>query len=275
MNRNRFGSTLLIICAALLMGSSLFAGRVVQAQDQKPSSAEEQKQRQESLKNYKRIMLDSIPSAPSEFMGTRTDLSTFIAEVSLDLELPPIKIHPDVNARGTVYLLHYEPITKEDLFSIYKIVLKLNNAALIKYEGIYQIVCISPSLCAKGHCEFINEIPAPERSPANIAAQKQSASLPERDKGTREAVSPSAKDVTVKATKPPRFATYVVQVKSFPVKDMIEQLKPFMTVGPVITSFESMNMLIFTDYPESAARIWNIIYYFENNSNSMDSLPGR
>ena len=57
----------------------------------------------------------------------------------------------------------------------------------------------------------------------------------------------------------------MIRVEFVPVKDLIEPVKLFMTEGGVIMPYERQNMLIITDYTDSAARILDIIHMLDNS----------
>jgi type II secretory pathway component GspD/PulD (secretin) len=184
MSINKFWSAILIICAALLLGGSLFAGQVIQAQDQQPSTTD-QRRVQDAL----RRMLNSTQTPLSNPAATQgapffnigwVDLSDFINEVAIGLGITPIIIDPDV--RGTVRVEIFSPMTnmtKEDVFHLLSMVLKSNNAALTKDKGIYKIVPIS-SMPNMIEDIFWDKIPEPstpksepKQSPENTGDPKQ------------------------------------------------------------------------------------------------------
>jgi type II secretory pathway component GspD/PulD (secretin) len=282
MSTNKFWSAILMVCATLLMGGLLSAGRMLQAQYQQPPPDD---RRQPVLESLRRLINSAqtpqsnpavdqgAPASPSTPPSQRvsiyfedSDLSYFITEVSISLGITPIFIDPDV--RGTVRVETLSPMEKDDVFSIFLIVLKNNNAVIVKGQGIYQIIPISSNSRAWKKVEFIDKLPEPstlksepKQSSANNGNQRQPES---------PLTSASAKDLTDSSNQPPRLATHIVQVKSVPVKDLIEQLKPLIT-GGVITPYERMNMLIFTDYPETAAKILKIIHSRDSNPKAKDS----
>ena len=57
----------------------------------------------------------------------------------------------------------------------------------------------------------------------------------------------------------------MIRVEFVPVKDLIEPVKLFMTEGGVIMPYERLNMLIITDYTDSAARVLDIIRMLDNS----------
>jgi type II secretory pathway component GspD/PulD (secretin) len=248
MSIHKIWSTILISCAALLMSGLLIAS------DWAISSED-------------------------------IDLHFFINTVADELGLPPIKIDPEV--RGTLKFLIRRPVAKEDVLPLFQAVLKSNNAAFGKYKGIYQIVPISSAEITK--FEFIDKIPetstqksGPNQSPANTGEQKQSGSPrdPLVNPTTQGSVgkiakitAASDKDLTGNYSQKPRFVTYIVQA-TVPVKDLIETIKPFISNGGVIMPFERMNILILTDYPDSAARIMQIIRSKDSNPAANDSHIG-
>lgn len=103
-------------------------------------------------------------------------LYDFINQVADMLGITPLLIDPDV--KGSVYI-HSAPNTfiskKQDLFPIFNLVLKNNNAALVKAGRIYKIVPLSQGL--REGLEIIQTLPPsePQTVPEKEAPKKEPA----------------------------------------------------------------------------------------------------
>ena len=224
------------------------------------------------------------------------DLGDFINQTASALGLNPLIIDSEV--KGTVTVVSSTPMSKEEVFPLFSMILKNNNAALIKQNGVYQIVPISSAL--KRGVDIIERLPEPPSAkpePETMPAiQPAMPSVPggppgavtgavqpggvmdtframaaERDR--KEGILPAARAKQPAASGAdtgdgsgmPRLATHVIRAEFVPVKDLIEPVKLFMTDGGVIMPYERLNMLILTDYTDSVARILQIIRMLDNN----------
>ncbi len=186
------------------------------------------------------------------------DLYDFISEISSMLGLTPLVV--DAEVRGSVNILSTGPMSKTDVLPLFNLILKNNNAALIKQGDLYQIVPISSAL-KKG----VEVIDLPASAPQSDVASGETPAPPPT------AVQPSVQRTPADSSgqgketaKTPKLATHVVHVEFVPVKDLIEPVKLFMTDGGVIMPYERQNMLIITDYTDSAARVLDIIRMLDN-----------
>lgn len=324
MITKKFRSAIIVILAALLMGSLSSAALTFQDQRRVPTSDEEKrraldelaKRLQESQQAAKPVPVPSaqppqpqqqpaptppaptppptpVPAAaPAAGAAPResgkvllnmenADLYDFINQISSTLNLVPLIIDPDV--KGTVNLSS-GPISKDDIMPLFNLILKNNNAALIRQNGTYQVVPISSAL--KRGVEFIEYLPS---TPA-VKPEMEKAPLPVPETGNRPAdnnnpagplaafrsmaaqnaaktnpiiTTPAVKQTEV--SKENRLATHVIRVDFVPVKDLIETVKLFMTEGGVIMPYERLNMLILTDYADSIDRILQIVHMLDNN----------
>jgi general secretion pathway protein D len=200
------------------------------------------------------------------------DLYDFVNQISGMLGLSPLIIDPEV--KGSVNIINTGPMTKEEVLPLFNLILKNNNAALVRQGNIYQLVPISSAL--KKGVDLIDT--TVQTAPAQPGAENPAANTPEapKTKGS-EATKPGAvpgQSSSAAPTNPAlpkaqpeasRLATHVVRVEFVPVKDLIEPIKLFMTEGGVIMPYERLNMLILTDYTDNAARILNIIHLLDNN----------
>lgn len=203
-----------------------------------------------------------------------SDLYSFINQVADALGITPIVIDPDV--KGSVTIHSTGPMSREDVFPLFNMILKNNNAALVKQGSIYQIVPTSSGL--KKGVEVIEHLPppSPPKPDAEKPAEKkhdQTApgvpAKPSAPAATAPAgavpVHPPAVQQAEGASTPPRLATHVIHVEFVPVRDLVDPLKLFMTEGGVIMPYERTNMLIVTDYSDSVEKILQIIHILDNN----------
>ncbi len=120
------------------------------------------------------------------------DLLDFINQITNALGISPIVIDPDV--KGTVTIQSSTPISRDDIFPIFNLILKNNNAALIKQGDVYQIVPISSGL--KKGLDIIEHLP-PVPPPPVKPEEKEPA------KKTEPAPAAPPKTAPVPAAKPP------------------------------------------------------------------------
>jgi general secretion pathway protein D len=181
------------------------------------------------------------------------DMYEFANQMATILGLTPMVIDSDV--KGSVSLVMPNPIPLDEVFPLFNMILKSKGAALIKQGKLYQVVPIPAAL--KSGIEIIEHQPpsSPEGSEAETANEKEAAS---------NNIIASGKSRAKEDSKAPRMVTHVIRAEFVPVKDLIEPIKLFMTDGGVIMPYERMNMLILTDYSDSAAKILELIRMLDN-----------
>ena len=276
----RSWSFTVIICTSLILGALYSAGWAVQEPGRPPTS---ESQRREAIERLRQQMQRTRPegqpsAAPAEAAppspptapvpeaarirttggGQKVTLNfdnlplyDFVNQVGAILGLTPIVIDSDV--RGNVNLVSAAPMAREDLFPLFNLILKSKNAALIEQRGIYQVVPISSAL--KSGVDIIEQLPAPGEAPA---AQPAGPGAP---KDMLAVPSPARAG----GDSAPRLMTHVIRAEFVPVKDLIEPIKLFMTEGGVIMPYERLNMLILTDYSDSAAKVLQIIRMLDSS----------
>ena len=106
------------------------------------------------------------------------DLYDFISEISTMLGLTPLIVDSEV--KGSVNIISTGPMAKADVLPLFNLILKNNNAALIKQGDVYQIVPISSAL--KKGVEVIelptsvpNNSPDSQKAPATPSGPMQPA----------------------------------------------------------------------------------------------------
>ncbi|NLV32346.1 MAG: hypothetical protein GXY47_14460 [Acidobacteria bacterium] len=283
----RSWSFTVVICASLILGALHSAGWAVQEPGRPPTT---ESQRREAIERLRQQMQRTrpaaaeTPAAPAAAAPVETappsppsapvpeasrirysggqkvtlnfdnlPLYDFVNQVGAILGLTPIVIDSDV--RGNVNLVSASPMAREDIFPLFNLILKSKNAALIEQRGIYQIVPISSAL--KSGVDIIEQLPEP--APAEAPeAQPDASGAP----GAILAVPPAAPGAEGSG---PRLMTHVIRAEFVPVKDLIEPIKLFMTEGGVIMPYERLNMLIMTDYSDSAAKVLQIIRMLDSS----------
>ncbi len=225
------------------------------------------------------------------------DLYEFINQIADTLGITPIVIDPEV--KGTVTIHSSAPMSREDIFPLFNLILKNNNAALVKQGNIYQIVPTSAAI--KRGLEIVDhlppELPKEKRELPKVNGTSGGAAAPARPQQTappapdKAAPQPRAVPVAPQTPPPPgaaaavpvqgqtgtspavpRLATHVIRVEFVPVRDLIEPLKLFMTDGGVIMPYDRLNMLIVTDYSDSIAKVMEIIHLLDDNYLNADLI---
>jgi general secretion pathway protein D len=186
------------------------------------------------------------------------DLYDVINDISTMLGLTPLIVDSEV--KGSVNIISSGPMAKADVLPLFNLILKNNNAALIKQGDMYQIVPIS-SAVKKG----VEVIELPTSMPGNPPDSQKAPATPSGPVQPAIQKTPAATAPGKETSKASKLATYVIRVQFVPVKDLIEPLRLFLTTeGGVIMSYERLNMLIITDYADSVARAVDIIRMLDN-----------
>jgi general secretion pathway protein D len=226
------------------------------------------------------VQRPALPGEKVQIGYSNADLYDFIVQISEALAISPIVIDPEV--KGSVTIESASPMSKDDVFPLFNIILKNNNAALVKQGNIYQIVPISSAL--KKGLEIIDHLPSsdpktPSSGTESAKPADPNSSAPVQPKQTGQAAPKAAKQsastaaaaqstaapATTDNPKIPRLATHVVRVEFVPVRDLLEPLKIFMSDGGVIMPYDRLNMLIVTDYSDSLNKIMEIIAILDNS----------
>jgi general secretion pathway protein D len=205
------------------------------------------------------------------------DLYDFISQIADLLGISPIVIDPEV--KGTVTIQGKSAMSKDDVLPLFNLILKNNNAALIKHGDIYQIVPTS-SAVKKGvdidiHLPSDSDAKSPgegsSKSEASKSGNEQSSSTAKPVSTTPQAQATAKTALSrgpasaAEDSRVPHLATHVIRVDFVPVKDLIEPIKIFMTDGGIIMPYERLNMIILTDYSDSAAKILQIIRMLDSS----------
>ena len=188
------------------------------------------------------------------------ELYEVINQLAPTLGISPIIIDPAI--KGSVTIHSSSPMSKEDVWPLFNIILKNNNAALVQQGNIYQIVPISDAL--KKGLAIVEHMPPPSPEPkttpeAPIQTPPPPAQTPPPAPAPPAPVTPAAE------SRVPRLSTHVIRAEFVPVRDLLDPIKLFMTDGGVIMPYDRLNMLIITDYADSVQKIIEIIRLLDDN----------
>jgi type II secretion system protein D len=199
------------------------------------------------------------------------------------LNISPIMIEPDI--KGSVTFHSTAPVSiQQDVLPIFNLILKSNNAALVKSGVIYKVVPISQGL--KEGLELV--VSLPPVPPAKPAADKEAQKKTEATSGdTTKAPTPTgAQQAGAPPSVPPQapsqppanpsaqstqtvtiphLVTEVIRVEFVPVATLVEPLRLFMTEGGVIMPYDRQNMLIITDYSDSIQKLLEVVHLLDNS----------
>jgi general secretion pathway protein D len=206
------------------------------------------------------------------------DLYDFINQIASTLGISPLVVDSEV--KGTVNIISAGSMSKEDILPLFNLILKNNNAALVKQGDVYQIVPISSALKRGVDLIDLSASPAADKTESEKKQEeKPTTAKPKATNPPTQSMPTAAGPFQAGARKlpvlqpapeqtaspAPRLATHVIRVEYVPVKDLVEPIKLFMTEGGVIMPYERLNMLILTDYSDSAARILDIIHLLDKS----------
>jgi general secretion pathway protein D len=154
-------------------------------------------------------VVERAPSTggPIKLTYDGADLYEFINQIADTLGISPVIIDPDV--KGSVTIHSPLPMSRGDLFPLFNIILKNNNAALVKQGEIYQVVPISAAL--KKGLEIIEDLPpAPPPPPQTQKETPQEpgapGAIPPKTDGAPGA-APPAKETAGRQPPPPQVPT--------------------------------------------------------------------
>jgi general secretion pathway protein D len=273
-----FRSSFLLLCTVLIM--SINCSTTWAAQEQSPQPASDgslnqtlerprsQMPRNPMMAANQAPTVSSKPNAPgavptasnsSDIKTIRLNLENqdmyeFANQMSTILGLTPMLVDSDV--KGSVSLLTTSPMSLDEVFPLFNLILKSKGAALIKQGSIYQIVPISTAL--KSGLEIIEHQPASSTEGSKVENPNENKpALPKN-------IIASEKSRGIIDPKAPRMATHVIRAEFVPVKDLIEPIKLFKTEGGEIMTYDRLNMLIVTDYSDSINTILGLIRMLDN-----------
>jgi general secretion pathway protein D len=216
----------------------------------------------------------ATPTAPPVVTGEvqlnyeSEDLVNFINQIASTLGLSPLIVDPEV--KGTVNL-NSGRISKNDILPLFSLILKNNNAALIRQGGAYQIIPISSAI--KKGVDIIDQMPSSLSDIPQTETGKPNGSKPPASSSTARPAAQTPSKMALgsqpapesESGRVPRLATHYIRAEFIPVKDLIDPIRLFMTEGGLIMPYERLNMLILTDYTDNIARIMQIIRMLDSN----------
>ena len=119
------------------------------------------------------------------------DLYEFINQIADALGITPIVLDPQI--KGSVTIHSSAPMSRDDIFPLFNLILKNNNAALVKQGNIYQIIPISDAL--KRGLETVEHLPPEPIEPPKdqpVAAPKPDAATGSAATATPAPAPPAA-----------------------------------------------------------------------------------
>ena len=197
------------------------------------------------------------------------DLYDFINQIAGTLRLTPIVIDPQI--KGSVTIHSTAPMSVQDVFPLFNLILKNNNAALVQQGKIYQIVPISDAL--KRGVEIIHhlpQVPAPGESPEEPPPASGGTEPPAAGVAAPTVIpvaqtTPASAQTSSNLPERRRLATHIIRMEFIPVGDLVEPVRLFMTEGGVIMPYERLNMLLITDYTDTVDKIMEIVRLLDYN----------
>jgi len=164
-------------------------------------------------------------------------------------------IDPSVN--GTVNLYTTQNVRQEDLFTILEYVLRLNNVTITRKGDVFLIVpegkgITSPhevvSGLLRGARSTPGQPPVPSPSPATAPVGAPPAPF----------LAPDMLDLQ-------GLVTYIVPMHYIPSSEMVELVKPFLSGGSSIISYDKANILLVSETRANMQKILQIITALDTN----------
>lgn len=184
-----------------------------------------------------------VSEIPLQF--TNADMSEFVRSMADLLGLRPMLV--DSSLQGSVDFSISIP--RNELWELFNGILRSKNAALIRQNNIYQVVPIATAI--RNNLEIIYEQPMP-------GAVGSSPEIPQ--------ITPPAgqgREPEILRTLP--VATHVVHLDFLPVDDIVAAAGFLLSEGVQIITFKRLNIMIFTDYSDNAARVREIVRMLDNS----------
>ena len=243
-----------LVLFTAMTGSITVAGTAFQAPPQTKTQAQIEEERLKALEKMRQELMKNVGDQPQaqtppakapasvpsmvqrppasadritlEF--DNQDLYTFVTLVADMLGITPIVIDPDV--KGSVTIHSSQPIPKQDVLPLFNIILKSNNAALVKSGSLYKIVPISQGL--REGLDVVTHLP-PE-PPAKPAEEK----VPVKKTEPPEAGAAKPPEQTAGGAAPPPATTAAktppatAAAKTPPVAVAADQTPPVTAAAP-------------------------------------------
>lgn len=175
----------------------------------------------------------------------------------------------DPAVQGTVNIQTTQAIKREDLFATLELILRLNNAAVVKSGDVYLIVPIGEGI----------------RAPHEILldlSQRTEAVTP-ASQGVPDAAQPPGQPRVLSAQGPPGpgnergLVTVIIPLTFIPSSEMTTIIQPFMSGGAVVLSYDAKNILILNDFRTNIEKVKKLIdildtRFFDINSTELISV---
>ncbi|MBI4455064.1 MAG: hypothetical protein HY644_04105 [Acidobacteria bacterium] len=166
----------------------------------------------------------------------------------------------DPAVQGTVNIQTTQPIKREDLFPALELILKLNNAAVVKSGDIYLIVPIAEGIRAP------HEILLDLKKRTEVVVPSATAPAGRPAAGAASQAGPPSSAPTVIAAQGPAgseeergLVTVIIPLQFVPSSEMTTIIQPFMSGGAVVLSYDSKNILILTDFKRNIEKVKKLI----------------
>ncbi|HEY3132106.1 MAG TPA: secretin N-terminal domain-containing protein [Acidobacteriota bacterium] len=184
-------------------------------------------------------------------------------------------VDPGVN--GTVNIQTSKPIKREDLFSTLELILKLNNAAVVKSGDIYLIVPIAEGiktpheilLDLKKKTEVVT--PPPKPASGTTPPPSSAASAPAEPRVLSVQGPTSLGDEK-------GLVTVIIPLEFIPTSEMNPIIQQFMSGGATLLSYDPKNILIVTDFKPNIEKVKKIIELLDSrlfDINTTELIPVR
>lgn len=164
-------------------------------------------------------------------------------------------IDPSVN--GTVNLYTTQNVRQEDLFTILEYVLRLNNVTITRKGDVFLIVPEGKGITSphevvsgqfRGATPTTGQPPVPSPSPATAPVGAPPAPF----------LGPDMLDLQ-------GLVTYIVPMHYIPSSEMVELVKPFLSGGSSIISYDKANILLVSETRANMQKILQIITALDTN----------
>ena len=160
----------------------------------------------------------------------------------------------DPAVQGTVNIQTTQPVKKEDLFATLELILKVNNAAIVKAGDVYLIVPIGEGIRAP-HDILLD---LQRRTEAVSPAPAQGQFAPGAAAGAPATRVISAQGPTAGGDQR-GLVTVIIPLQFIPSSEMTTIIQPFMSGGAVVLSYDSKNILILTDFRTNIDKVKRLI----------------
>ncbi|MDR0311068.1 MAG: hypothetical protein LBJ21_05740 [Acidobacteriota bacterium] len=184
---------------------------------------------------------------------TNADMNEFVSTMAELLGLKPIMV--DSLVQGVVDFSITIP--RNELWSLFHGTLRTKSAALVYQDNIYQVIPLAAAI--RGNLKIIDEQPLPraDGEPYPDISQFQ---------------PPAGQEFEQEGLRALPVATHVVRLDFMSVDDVVDAVRLLLSDSVAIITFKRLNMMIFTDYSDNAARVREIIRLLDNSFFNPDNV---